>query len=121
MNYLKLDQACTLLRLRLSSNSDSALAEQAAAHIGQNPLLVLDATGLSFNSMQIGELLNIWNQFKSHWAGRAHSLALINLTPQAWEVFKTAKLSEVFQIYETLGDALDGFAAGEPPAKNAAG
>lgn len=120
MNYLEIDQTCTLLRLRLTSKSDLTLGEQVTPYIEQNPLLVLDVEGLSFNSMQIGELLNIWNRFKSHWAGKAHSLAFINLTPQAREVFKIARLSKLFQICDSLGQAMDDFSAGEIPIKNAA-
>ncbi len=121
MNFLGIDQTCTLIRLRQFSEAGAALVEQATPFLQQNPLLVVDAEQITFSSMQIGELLNLHKRFEAHWAGKNHSLSLINVSPHSCEVLKTAKLDQVFHLCDTLRQALDGFSRGETPAQGTAG
>lgn len=62
LECLKVD-SCTVLWLSQTTMDNAPLAEQVEPYLAQNSNLGLDAHGLSFNSMEIGELVNLAGDF----------------------------------------------------------
>ena len=108
MKNLKLDQSYTILKLSESMGAGSVLEEQIADHIHSSPLLILDVEGILFNSMLIGEIINLCMVFEAHWKDTRHRIALVNLTHTSRAAFERMHLQGRVQLCDSLGDALAG-------------
>lgn len=117
---LKIDLACTVIRLSSSRLEEATLVEQAEPYLAQNRYLVLDAGGINFSSMEIGELMNLADDFHKAWAGKACYIAVSNLTPSAKEVFSMTKLDQIFPTFGSISEALDYFGQDNLPELKAA-
>ncbi len=109
MKTLKLDQAYTVLKLSESMLGGSVLEEQIASHIYSSPMLILDVDGILFNSMLIGEVINVCKACEAHWTDARHRIALINLTKTSRAAFERMRLQDRVQLCDSLDDALAGF------------
>lgn len=108
MKTLQLEQAHIVLRLTDTELSAQTLSDQTAPFLVQSPNLVLDVRGVQFNSMLIGELVNLYRSFEAQWGERPHRIALVNLSDFSREVFHRAHLDQLFTLADSLGDALNG-------------
>lgn len=120
LECLQVDLACTVIRLSQASLDGSPLVDQVEPILGQNRFLVLDAGGINFTSMEIGELVNLADDFYKSWEGKARHIAMINLTPSAETTFSITKLDKIFPNFSSVSAALDHFQSGEPPELKAA-
>lgn len=107
MRSLRLETPCTLLRLVSDDGPAGAtLPEQARAYLATCPYLLLDVRGVQFNSMMIGEIVNLYSAFSNLWQGRTHRLALVNADDFSRRVFETTHLTERIPVYASLDEAL---------------
>ena len=95
LECLKVDSACTVIRLSQATMDIAPLVDQVKPYLAQNSNLVLDAHGISFTSMEIGELVNLANDFLKAWKGKACHLAIVNLSPSSQSVFAVTKLNKI--------------------------
>jgi len=108
MKTLQLKNAYTVLRLTDVAPAQSTLTDQVEPFLGQSPQLVLDVDGIQFNSMLIGELVNVHRSFEARWKDQEHRIALVHLSDVSRSVFERVRLTEMFPIYGSVGEALNG-------------
>ena len=108
MRFLEIQQAWLVISLAETSSGDRTLLEQAKAMLAANAFVIFDAEGLAFNSFQIGEILNVVQDFEKRWERHPHALGVINLSPEVRWVFERAKVDEVLPIFSTLSEAMQG-------------
>lgn len=112
LDYLKVDLACTVIKLAETTDGNTPLVDQVAAYLAQNKYLVLDAEGINFTSMEIGELVNLANDFCKAWEGNACYIGIVNLTSSAATVFSITKLDRIFPRFDSVSAALNHFQNG---------
>ena len=108
MKTLQLDRAYTLLRLTDTAPQRATLTEQVMPYVGQAEHLILDVDGIQFNSMLIGEIVNLRQRYEQRWKGRQHRIALVNLTDTSRAVFERVRLEKFFAIFDSVAAACDG-------------
>ena len=112
LDYLKVDLACTVIKLAQTSKGDTPLVDQVEDLLAQNKYLVLDAEGINFTSMEIGELVNLADDFCKAWEGRACHMGIVNLTSSASASFAATKLDRIFPQFDSVTAALHHFQTG---------
>ena len=108
MKTLQLEQAYTVLRISEGTAAQATLGEQVAPHFAQGGRLILDVGGIQFNSMLIGELVNLHRRFEEGWGSDSKRITLANLTPASRAVLERVHLGEIFDLADSLADALNG-------------
>jgi anti-anti-sigma regulatory factor len=111
MKTLQVDRAYTLLRLTDNKPSEVTLTDQVAPYIEQAKRLILDVDGIQFNSMLIGELVNLHRLFERHWGGASQRIALVNLTPSSRAVMERVRLHDIFVLADSVADVVKGHRA----------
>ena len=120
LEFLKVDSACTVIRLSQTTMKIAPLVDQVEPILAQNSNLIIDAHGLSFSSMELGELANLADEFLEVWKGKVCHMAIVNLSPSAKSVFTVTKLDKIFPIFDSISAALDQFSASGMPELKAA-
>ena len=108
MKTLQLKRVCTILKLTDSAPAQTTLTDQVSPFLIQAPHLVLDVEGIQFNSMLIGELVNVHRTFEERWRDEEHHIALVNLSEVSRAVFERVRLTEMFPVFGSIGEALNG-------------
>jgi anti-anti-sigma regulatory factor len=106
MKTLQVDQAFTVVKLTDALPAKATLTEQLEPYVDRSPNLILDVSGIQFNSMLIGEIVNVHRTFEERWKNDEHRIAVVNLTDVSRTVFRRIRLDEFFPIFDTLSDAL---------------
>lgn len=106
MNVLNLQTSIQVLKLTNDSTSNLPLLEQVRKNLEQCPYLFLDVNGIQFNSMLIGEVVNVYQEFKAHWSDHMHQIALINVSEFSVKVFQSVGLTDRVPVYESVDAAL---------------
>jgi anti-anti-sigma regulatory factor len=106
MKTLQLEQAFTVLKLSDTMPPRETLTEQVQPYLDRSPNLILDLDGILFNSMLIGELVNVHRAFEEHWKGQTHQISLVNLSEVSRAVFERVRLTDYFPIYGSFPDAM---------------
>ena len=114
MSTLNLHCACTVIKIRQSSDFNHPLDEQVEENLGTNPLLVFDVAEVNFGSMQMGELVNVYHRFTEIWKNEPHLMALINLNKTGKEVFGLTKLNDTLPSFDSLEGAFSAFTSLDP-------
>jgi len=109
MKMLTIKQSCVVLRLSDVSSSPAPLMEQARPLIVASPFMILDVEGVQFSSMLLGEVVNLYQAFTSHWKDRRHGLAMVHVAPVSQQVMKVAKLLDRIPAYGTVDEAVKSF------------
>ena len=108
MKNLQLEHANVVVKLTLGPGESETLGAQLQPYLELSPMLVLDVANIQFNSMLIGEIVNVHQRFEKHWGDRPHRIALVNLTPASREVFQRVRLDTYFPLFDTLAEACAG-------------
>ena len=74
-------------------------------YLEPSPHLILDVSGIQFNSMLIGEIVNLHQRYEKRWKGRWQRIALVNLTDTSRAVFERVRLEKFFAIFDSLAEA----------------
>jgi len=109
MKVLSVKQACVVIRLSDLGPSNLPLLEQARPYITASPFVVLDVDGIHFSSMLLGEVVNLYVGFNTHWKDRRHVMAMVNVAEVSKQVFTVSKLTERIPVYNTVEDAMRSF------------
>ena len=109
LECLKVDLACTIIRLSQTNVDPLPLVDQVAPYLDQNTHLIIDLEGIDLTSMEIGELVNLADAFHKVWDGKACYMAVVNLTSAAQSIFAVTKLDRVFTCFDTISSALNHF------------
>ncbi len=110
MFFLQAEKTYTLVSLRSTEKHNRVkLHEQIKPQLESTPYLIMDAWGITFTSMQIGELANLAKSFNSRWKGQPHGLALYNVSDTSAEAFQFTNLAEVLPIFESAAEAIASF------------
>ena len=96
----------TILKADFHPGDDISFSECAKPHFDAAPVLILDAEGINFDSMLIGELVNLQREFEKAWSGRETRLILVNLSDFNKRVFEQVHLENIFHIHDTIQEAL---------------
>jgi anti-anti-sigma regulatory factor len=107
MNSLRLERACCLLKLSNPDRIGPPLTEQIAPYLELSSPLILDVEGIDFNSMRIGELVNVYNRCRSRGTDPGPAVALVHLTPASRAAFERAHLDRLFLLCDSLADAVE--------------
>ncbi len=108
MRTLHVERAFTVLKLTDSANLSATLGEQIRPYLETTPELILDVSGIQFNSMLIGEIVNLHQRFEQRWKERKHRIALVNLTDTSRAVFERVRLEAYFSIFDSVAEACNG-------------
>ena len=111
MNFLEIKSGCTVVRLQQTSEMGTSLEEQAARYLSQNPYLLMDVSGIEFNSMNLGELVNVHARFQQIWGNTLHGIGLLNLSDNGRAIFSRVGLSKKFPDFDSIHAALTNFDA----------
>lgn len=114
LECLNVDLVFTILRLSQRTLDSPPLVDQAAPNLAHNNHLIVDLSGIDLTSMDIGELVNLADEFCKAWEGKACYMAVVNLTPAAQSIFSVTKLDRVFQCFDAVSNALDHFSKESP-------
>ncbi len=110
MQFLQVEKTYTTIILKSTEERDRVpLGNQIQPFLESSPHLILDCRGITFTSMQIGELASLAKAFNSRWEGQPHALALFNLSETSAEALKITNLLEVLSVFKTVGEALAKF------------
>lgn len=109
LECLIVDLVCTILRLSQKNLDSPPLVDQAASCLAQSNHLIVDLAGVDPTSMDIGELVNLADEFYKVWEGKACYMGVVNLTPAAQSSFSVTKLDRVFSCFDSVSAALDHF------------
>ena len=107
MKKLDINQSCTVLKLSDHSLSTRPLSEQAAPFLEKSPNLILDVAGIDFNSMLLGEIVNLHNSFAESWQGRTPRISLVIVSRTSRSLLGRANLRGRFYICDSLPEAFD--------------
>ena len=95
-----------MIRLVDSGRSKQTLFEQLSSIAGISSNVLLDAQGVVFTSMLIGELVNFAKELKAMWAGKPHSIAMTNINPSSMSMLLTVKFDRVIPLFESHDEAM---------------
>lgn len=109
MKFVQVKQACALIKLEEPSQLGLPLLDQVAPLLEQNAFVILDCEEIELSSLIIGEFINVHRHLKDKWQGRAHGMALVNLSPSARKMFETTKIDKMLPFYNNITDAMGHF------------
>lgn len=109
MKVLSVKQSCMILKVSDLGPSTVPLVEQARPYIHATPFVVLDVDGVHFSSMLLGEVVNLYAEFSSHWKDQRHGMAMTHVPDLSRKVFQVSKLTDRIPIYDTLDEAVKSF------------
>jgi hypothetical protein len=98
-----------VLKLSDLGPSTLPLLEQARPFIQATPFVVLDVDGIHFSSMLLGEVVNLYVEFSSHWKDQRHGMAMAHVADVSKKVFQVSRLTDRIPIYDSLDDAFKSF------------
>lgn len=91
---------------------EEAIIHQIGDEIGamvsasSNPKLLLNFDNVEhLSSFALGILIQTYNDIRD----KGGQLRLVNIDPQIYEVFKITRLNHVFQIHQTIDEAISSF------------
>lgn len=105
MRNLQIGAGCTVLKVLQNTDQNNSLEDQAEQYLPQNPVLILDVSDVQFNSMNIGELINLYRAFDKIWEAHVHLIGMLHMDTASAKVFKAAKLDERFPLFDSMADA----------------
>jgi anti-anti-sigma regulatory factor len=105
MKTLQLDRSYLVLRLKATTPQNGTLTEQVAPFVGPADRIILDVDGIQFNSMLIGELVNVHRLLEAEKRS-GHRIALINLTGASRTAMERVRLTEIFELADSIGEAV---------------
>ena len=105
MKTLVLNKSFIILKLSDLQQSNTILDDQLEPYLNVSPNLVLDLENVNFNSMMIGELMNVYNKFAEHWRDYMHKVVIIHATENTHKAFESVKLTEKIQFFPNFEEA----------------
>ena len=111
LTNLQVGGACTVLRLAQVTGDGTPLVDQAGPYLENSSNLLLDADDMIFSSLQLGELVNLAQEFDKRWDGTSHCFGMINLPGTAKRILEETGLDKVFKPFDSLSEAMKYFAA----------
>ena len=109
MKNLSVVRSCVVVKLSDIGISQVPLQEQIKTVVSTAPYLVLDVDGVQFNSMMLGELVNVYMAYSERWAARPFGVALIRAPDVTKQIIKIAKLADKLPMYDDLESAWRAF------------
>ena len=109
MNVLNLERTFLVLKLTNHSTSNLPLQEQVSPFIDQSTMLLLDVKDIQFNSMLIGEVVNVYHEFTERWRDHYHRIGLINVSEFSTKVFESVGLTTRIPVYPNAEAAFEDF------------
>ena len=109
MKFIQVKQACALFKLDETPHPGLPLLDQVGPLLEQNAFVILDCEEIELSSLIMGEFVNVLRHLEEKWRGRAHGMALVNLSPSARKMFETTKIEQMLPIYNKISDAMDHF------------
>ena len=111
MKNLSVVRSCAVIKLSDLGTSSVPLQEQINPIVNSAPFLVLDVDGINFDSMMLGELVNLYTACSQRWGGRPYGVALIRAPEVTKQIVRIAKLAEKLPLYDDLESAWRAFGA----------
>jgi len=122
MRPLHLEQAYCLLKLSDPEHSGPPLSEQILPYMGVSRALILDVDGIVFNSMRIGELVNVHKLHQERISAPDAVIALVRLTRTSRAAFERVRLDRLFALCDSFAEAIERLSDSSlDPARQAAG
>ncbi len=109
MKLLSADRTCSVVKLSDAAVSTLPLVNQMQPVMEASPFLILDADGIQFSSMLIGEVVNLYLAFQQRWQDHRHSMVLVHVPEKSKQVFRVARLVEKVPIFDDLEQAWKSF------------
>lgn len=109
MKNLSVVRSSVVVKLSDLGTSQVPLQEQIKAIVSVAPYLVLDIDGVPFNSMMLGELVNVYMAYAERWSGRPFGVALIRAPEVTKQIIRIAKLADKLPLYDDLESAWRAF------------
>jgi hypothetical protein len=117
MKNLSLVRSCAVVKLSETGSSQIPLQEQIKPVVDLAPFVVLDVDGINFNSMMLGEIVNVFQANSERWGERPHGIALIRAPEVTKQILRVAKLADKLPLYDDLESAWRSFGAPPGPAR----
>ena len=100
-----MEKKYVIIKLSINGEYGSSLLEQLSGLLSIYPKIIFDMEGINFNSMHLGEMINLYNAFKEIWKNEDSEVILVNVTDFSKEVFLRTKLNQIFHLHNSISDA----------------
>lgn len=111
MKNLTAERSCIVVKLSDTGHSTLPLQEQMRPLVNAVPFLVLDADGIQFTSMMLGEMINLHTALQDRWSGRVTGMAIIRAPDITKQAIRIAKLSDKIPLFDDFDAAWRSFAS----------
>jgi anti-anti-sigma regulatory factor len=108
MKTLNATRHCSLVKLSDVEHAGPPLGEQLINSVRASATLILDVDGVQFNSMMLGELVNVLGMLKAKWGESNAAMALVRPTAMARQVMQVSKLDQAIPLFDDLDSAWRG-------------
>jgi hypothetical protein len=117
MKNLTAERSCIVVKLSDVGGSNLPLQEQLRPLVNVVPFLIIDVDGISFTSMMLGEMVNLYMAFQDRWGSRANGLAMIRAPEVTKQVLRIAKLTDKIPVFDDMEQAWRSFGTAPRAAK----
>jgi hypothetical protein len=117
MKNLTAERSSIVVKLSDVGGSNVPLQEQLAPVLNAVPFIIIDADGIPFTSMMLGEVVNLYMAFKERWGSRPSGIAMIGAPEVTRQVLRIAKLTDKIAIFDDLEQAWRSFGTAPRTAK----